>query len=238
MGCRLWKLLSLAWVASKATNPWVAQDQGSKFARIGSTMTTSVKVWMSSLVSTMLICQREELNVIERNTCNCFRPTWKLASHVMMAKLSWIALWVLMRSLPWTQCKKWIPIGLMGCVHAHQRMFTIEGWGSLSYVQSIVEKIGENNWKVGKTGWTVSQMLAYGPKHDKIRARWALDISLESMLERVWWCKHSKMESWSWTICYLISCSNGRRYAQVECGRKSRRLEVLLKRKCVIVNLC
>jgi len=31
------------------------------------------------------------------------------------------------------------------------------------------------------------------------------------MLEKVWWCKCSKMESWSWTICCSMSCSNGGR---------------------------
>jgi len=28
------------------------------------------------------------------------------------------------------------------------------------------------------------------------------------MLESVWWCRHSKMESWSWTIYCLMNCSN------------------------------
>jgi hypothetical protein len=44
-------------IALKATNPWVAQDQGSKFAHVGSTMTTLTKVQTSSLVNTMSIHQ-------------------------------------------------------------------------------------------------------------------------------------------------------------------------------------
>jgi hypothetical protein len=40
----------------------------------------------------------------------------------------------------------------MGCVHTHQGIFAIEGWGSPSFVQSVVEKTRENNQKVGKTG--------------------------------------------------------------------------------------
>jgi hypothetical protein len=31
------------------------------------------------------------------------------------------------------------------------------------------------------------------------------------MLERVWWCKCSKMESWNQTICCSMNCSNGGR---------------------------
>ncbi len=32
---------------------------------------------------------------------------------------------------------------------------------------------------------------------------------LETMLERVWWCEHSKMESWSWTSCCSMNYSKG-----------------------------
>jgi hypothetical protein len=73
----------------------------------------------------------------------------------------------------------------MGCVHTHRRILTIGGWGSPSHVPSVVQKIREDNQKVGKTGRVVSQVLALRPKHNKIRARWALDVPLESMLERV-----------------------------------------------------
>jgi hypothetical protein len=64
-------------------------------------------------------------------------------------------------------------------------MPTIEGWDNPSHVQSIVEKTKEDNQKVGKTNRTISQTLAPRPKHDKIQARWTLDISLENMLEKV-----------------------------------------------------
>jgi hypothetical protein len=33
----------------------------------------------------------------------------------------------------------------MGCVHTHQGMHAIEGWGSPSRVQSVMEKIGKDN---------------------------------------------------------------------------------------------
>jgi hypothetical protein len=39
----------------------------------------------------------------------------------------------------------------MGCVHTHQGMPTIERWGSPSLVWNVMQKIGEDNWKVGKT---------------------------------------------------------------------------------------
>jgi hypothetical protein len=48
----------------------------------------------------------------------------------MATKVSQITSWVFMCSLPWAQRKKWIPIGLMGCVHTNQRILIIEGWGS------------------------------------------------------------------------------------------------------------
>jgi hypothetical protein len=40
----------------------------------------------------------------------------------------------LMCSLPWAQCNIWIPIGSMECVHMHQGIFAIEGWGNPNHV--------------------------------------------------------------------------------------------------------
>jgi len=175
-----------------------------------------VRVWMPSLVNTMSIRRQKELNVVERSTCNCSYSTWKLASHTMAAKVSWITSWA-----PWTQRKKWIPIGLMGCVHTHWKIPAIEGWGNPSHIQSVVKNTREDNQKARKTNRTISQMFAPKLEHDKIQAQWASNISLESMLERVWWCKRSKMESWSWTICCPMNCSNGGKNAQARGGRKS-----------------
>jgi len=44
----------------------------------------------------------------------------------------------------------------MGCVHTHRRILVIEGWGNSSWVQSAMEKIGEDNKKVGNINRTVS----------------------------------------------------------------------------------
>jgi len=75
---------------------------------------------------------------------------WKLASHIMVVKVPQIASWVPMCLLPWAQCKRWIPIGLMGCVHTHQK--TLEGWGSPNHIWNVMQKTRKNNWKTGKTG--------------------------------------------------------------------------------------
>jgi hypothetical protein len=64
-------------------------------------------------------------------------------------------------------------------------MFAIEGWGSPTHVRNIMQKIEEDNQKVGKTGRIVREAPAPKPKRDKIWAQWALDVPLESMLERV-----------------------------------------------------
>jgi hypothetical protein len=60
----------------------------------------------------------------------------------------------------------------------------------------------------------VCQTFALGLEQDKIWAWWASNVLLESMLDRVWWCKCSEMESWNWTICCPMSCSNGRRHTR------------------------
>jgi hypothetical protein len=44
----------------------------------------------------------------------------------------------------------------MGCVHAHQKILVIEGWGSLSRIQNVMEKIEEANQKLGKIGRIVN----------------------------------------------------------------------------------
>ncbi len=128
----------------------------------------------------------------EGKKCSCYCPMWKPTSHTMVGKVSQITSWVFVRSLFWAQHKRWIPIRLMGCVHMHWRILIIERCASPNHVQNVMEKIGEYNWN---TNQIVSQTFAPRPKHDKIWEWWALHILLESMLERVWWCKCSKMES-------------------------------------------
>ncbi len=206
----------MTWITSEATNSWVAQDRGNKSAHIRSAMTTLAKVRMLYLVNTMSIHWQKELNVVEGSKCNYFRPMWKPTSCAMVTKASWIGS-VLMRSLLWAQHKKWIPIRLMGSMHTHWRMLAIEKWGNPSHVQSVLQKIREDNRKVGKTSWVVSQKFALGIKHDKFWAQWTLNV----LLEKVWWCKCFKMESWSWTICCPMSCSNGRKHAHATSGKRS-----------------
>jgi len=157
---------------------------------------------MPSLVSTMLTCQWEELNVFKGGTCNCSHLTWKSTSCTMVAKVSQITSWVLVHSLSWTQHKRWIPIRLMGCVHTHWGMPAIEGWSNSNRIQNVGEKNGKNNWKVGKTSRTINQTPTLRLKHDKIRA---------------WWV----MESWSWITYCLMNCSNGRKHTPAVDGRKS-----------------
>jgi hypothetical protein len=141
-----------------------------KFACVGSIMIMSAKVQMSSLVSIMSSHQQEELNVVEGSACNCSYLMWKPTSYVMAIKVSQITSWVLMCSLPWAQCKRWIPIRSMGCVHKHWGMPTIQGWGNPSYIWSVVQKTREYDWKVRETSQNVSQTPTSRPEHDKIWA--------------------------------------------------------------------
>jgi hypothetical protein len=184
-------------------------------------MITLVKVQMSSLVSTMSTRWWKELNVVEGSACNYYCPTWKPTFRTMATKVLQITWWVPMRLLPWTQHKRWIPIGSMGCVSTQQRMLAIKRWGSPSHVQSVVQKIGEDNRKVGKISWIVNQAPTLGPKHDKIWAWWASDVSSKNMLKMAWWCRCSEMESWNQTICYPMSYSSGGRHTRVGGGRRS-----------------
>ncbi len=74
-----------------------------------------------------------------------------------------------MHSLPWVQHKRWIPIGSMGCEHMHQKILTIEGFGSSIHIQSIMEKIKEDNQKARKIGQDVSQAFTPRLKFEKIQ---------------------------------------------------------------------
>jgi hypothetical protein len=147
--------------------------------------------------------------MFKENTCSCFHPMWKLTSLTMAAKVLRTTLWVPMHLLPWAQCKRWIPIESMGCVHMDRGIPAIEGWGSPSHIRNIVEKIGEVNWKLGKIGQIVNQTFAPMPKHDKTWAWWASDIhqrtcwkgydganilrwNLEVEPFVVWWVVHTK----------------------------------------------
>jgi hypothetical protein len=112
-----------------------------KSARVGSTMTMSIKVQMLFLLNTMSIRQREELNVFERNTCSCFRPMWKPTSCAMAIKVSQSASGVHVHSLPWTQCKRWIPIRSMGCVYTNWKIHVIKGWGSSIVFKALWKRL-------------------------------------------------------------------------------------------------
>jgi hypothetical protein len=47
-----------------------------------------------------------------------------------------------------------------------------------------VEKIGEDNRKVGKINQSISQARTPKLEHDKIQAQWASNIPSKSMLKR------------------------------------------------------
>ncbi len=53
-----------------------------------------------------------------------------------------------------------------------KNILTIEGCDNPSCVQSVVEKNGENNQKVGKIGQVVSYAFAPRPEHDTIWTWW------------------------------------------------------------------
>ncbi len=146
--------LFLVWPTLKAINLWVAQDWGSKCVCIGLVMTMSIKVWIPFLMSTMSTRRQEELNMVEK--CNYSRPMWKLTSYVITTKMLWIASWVPMCSLPLAQCKRWISIGLLGCVHTHQKIPIILKYGNPNFIRSTMKKFGENYQKAGKFNRIIS----------------------------------------------------------------------------------
>jgi hypothetical protein len=77
----------------------------------------------------------------------------------------------------------------------HLGILAIEGLGSSSHICSVVEKTREASWKLRKIGLIVSQTFTPWLEHDKIWAQCALDIPLENILEKVWWCRRFEMES-------------------------------------------
>jgi len=99
------------------------------------------------------ICQWEELSVAKRNTCVVIIPH---GSHILCNGGKNVMIYI---------------IGSMGCVHTYWRRFAIEAHGSVNYVQNVIKKIREDNWKVGTIRQIISQMLALGLKHDKIWAQ-------------------------------------------------------------------
>jgi len=132
--------------------------------------------------------------VFKKNECSCFHPTWNLTFHAIMTKASWIPSWIHMCSLPWVQCKRWIPIGSMGCVHTNQNITTSEKCSSLNHIWNIVEKTREDNWKAKKIDRIISQLPIPRLEHDNIQAWWASYILSRSMLKTVWWCRWFEME--------------------------------------------
>jgi hypothetical protein len=99
--------------------------------------------------------------------------------------------------------------------------------GYLQLRDGAIQVIFKALWKIltsrklGKIGQTISQKLAFGPKHDIIQAQWASNISSKNMLKKVWWCRHSKIKFRNQTIYCSMNCSNKRVYARVGGSRKS-----------------
>jgi len=110
----------------EVAKPQVVWDWQSKYACVGSTITTSTKVWIPSLVNIMSTCWQKKWNMVERSACNCSCPTWNLASCVMAAKVLRTTSWVPQRSLSWAQCKRWTHVTSMRCVYTHQKIPIIE----------------------------------------------------------------------------------------------------------------
>jgi hypothetical protein len=175
----------------------------------------SIRVWVPYLVNTKSTRQWKELNMVEESASNYFHPTWKLAFHTMVTKVLRMTSWILVCSLPWVQCMKWIHARSMWCVHTHQTRPKIKGCDTPNHIENIVEKTNENNWKDRNIGWIISQTPTPRAEHGKIWARWALSFLSKSMWVRAWWSKCFEMESWSWTICCLRNYSKGKRYTHV-----------------------
>ncbi len=73
-----------------------------------------------------------------------------LAYCTMATKVSQIASWLPVHLCHEHNIKGEYPLDQWGCVHTHQGMPTIEGWGNLNHVQSVGEKTKEDNQKAGK----------------------------------------------------------------------------------------
>jgi hypothetical protein len=78
--------------------------------------------------------------MVEKNASNYFHPTWKLTFCTMVTKVLRTTSWILMWSLPWVQCTKWILIELIGCVHTHQMRLTIKDMTPLTTLKTLWRK--------------------------------------------------------------------------------------------------
>jgi hypothetical protein len=81
--------------------------------------------------------------VAKGSTCNYFRPTWKPTFHAMAAKMLQTSSWVPMHLLPLVQCKRWVPIGSMGCVHTHWGKPIIENAEGKVAPEMLWKKMGK-----------------------------------------------------------------------------------------------
>jgi hypothetical protein len=106
-----------------ASPPTLGQSRGAT-----STMKTSAKVRMLSTNNTMLTCQCEESKGGGK-TCVYSRTTWKFTPLVLEANVLWRTSWDAIRSLPWEQHNRWIPIGSKGWQQMQWVNLNCSGWG-------------------------------------------------------------------------------------------------------------
>jgi len=133
---------------------------------------------------------------------------------------SWTASCVVVRSPPWTQQSRCIPIESMAWLHMHKKWPWVVGWGRPNVVHNVEKNVRGHfeRWDewVGKC-----QALKLRPIQDLSWMQWQFKNNSEIMLENECSCTFFKMFTWTRSVFLSNSCSNSEMKTWTTKGRRS-----------------
>ncbi len=104
-----------------------------------------------------------------------------------------------------------IPNGTMGWLNTQWGRPIIITWGSPNQIHKVLEKIGNCNQNLEKIDKVVNHVLEFRLDHEMMQIQWMSNAPFKQMLEKPWWCKCFRLESYGCLNYFLIYSLKGRR---------------------------
>jgi hypothetical protein len=148
--------------------PWEKVACEIIFTWVKSTMTMSIKMWISYDISTIWLERWHWKNM------SCSRKTWNPTSLTMEVKEFQTTSCMVVRFAPWAQWNMCILNKSMGWLDMHKKKPQIIGWGKPNLLCSVKEKMLKSIGKDGMCGQVDSWAPKPRPMQDFNQTWWQL----------------------------------------------------------------
>ncbi len=96
----------------------------------------------------------------------------------------------------WLAHYRCLPNGTMGWLNTQWGRPIIARWGSPNQIHMALEEIGNCNQNLEKIDQVVNHVFELKPNHEMMQIQWMLNAPFKQMVEKVWWCKCFRLESY------------------------------------------